>query len=172
MFHWVPRWLLFTTALLLVFFVALIALPFVSPSSPVGSPAGVPPNPASVAVTGSASPAGTVVSGSASAVAPPRDTSAALPVAQLSLKPGDDAALVAATCTLCHSLAPIVRHDGFTKEVWASEVGKMRQTYGCPIDDATAARIIAYLQANYSTSPPPSAANANMAVAMRLLGRG
>jgi len=171
MFRWVPRWLLFATAILFLSFAALIALPFVSPSSSVGSPAGAPPIIPAGSPPAAAATAGTTIVGSANASVPARSTIAALPVAQLSLKPGDGAALVAVNCTICHSLAPIIRHDGFTKEVWASEVGKMRKTYGCPIDDATAARIIAYLQANYSTTPPPSAARENVAVAMRLLGR-
>lgn len=172
MFRWVPRWLLFTTAILFLSFAALIALPFVSPSSSVGSPAGVPPIiPAGSPPEATTTTSGATVVGSANASVPARSTIAALPVAQLSLKPGDGGALVAVNCTICHSLAPIIRHDGFTKEVWASEVGKMRKTYGCPIDDATAARIIAYLQANYSTPPPPSAGRENIAVAMRMLGR-
>lgn len=171
MFRWVPRWLLVTTALLFVSLVGIVMLPSAFPSSSAGTPAAGAPTPAMPAAAAPGATSGPTVSGSASAGASARSSVAALPVAQLSLKPGDGANLVAVNCTVCHSLAPIVRHEGFTKEVWASEVGKMRQTYGCPIDDATAARIIAYLQGNYST-PPPSATNESMAVAMRERGKG
>ncbi len=77
-----------------------------------------------------------------------------LPVADISLKEGAGQGLVQAYCTTCHSLAPIVRHDGFDKQTWADEVQKMREQYGCPIDDATAAAVTAYLQNQYADTPP------------------
>lgn len=79
------------------------------------------------------------------------------PQAQLALAEGSGAGLVKAYCTACHSLAPIVRHSGFTAEQWASEVTKMRESYGAPIDDPTAEQIIAYLQANYTEPVEPPA---------------
>jgi hypothetical protein len=72
------------------------------------------------------------------------------PQAQFSLAEGAGEGLVQAYCTACHSLAPIVRHSGFTEEQWASEVQKMREVYGAPIDDATADQITAYLQEHYT----------------------
>lgn len=82
--------------------------------------------------------------------------SAELPGARgLSLKPGRDRWLVQRSCTTCHSLAPIVRHEGFSKAVWRQEVRKMIDRYGAPIDDAYARRITSYLQRHYSAPPPP-----------------
>lgn len=69
---------------------------------------------------------------------------------ELSLVMAENSGLVEAYCTACHSLAPIVRHSGFTAEQWASEVEKMRETYGAPIDDPTAKQITAYLQKYYT----------------------
>ncbi len=69
---------------------------------------------------------------------------------ELSLVMAESSGLVQAYCTACHSLAPIVHHSGFTAEQWASEVDKMRETYGAPIDDLTAKQITAYLQKYYT----------------------
>ncbi len=80
--------------------------------------------------------------GTGAQTAQPTPTPVTLPfAADVSLKPGTDSDLVLANCTLCHTLKPIVTHDGFTKEQWAQEVRKMRETYGSPVDEATAARI-------------------------------
>ncbi len=75
----------------------------------------------------------------------------------LALRPGKDRRLVEDTCTSCHSLAPIIRHDGFAKPIWRDEVRKMIEDYGAPIPDDYAKRIIAYLQSNYADPPPPAA---------------
>ncbi len=81
-------------------------------------------------------------------------TPAHLPSARhLSLAPGKDRPLVKQSCATCHSLAPIIRHAGFTKPVWRKEVRKMIDRYGAPIDDELARRITAYLQRNYSARP-------------------
>ena len=83
-------------------------------------------------------------------------TPVTLPVAtDVRLRAGRDVELVEANCTLCHTLKPIVTHDGFTAEQWAAEVRKMREEYGAPVDEATAARITTYLQTFYA-NPPPS----------------
>ena len=71
-------------------------------------------------------------------------------VTSLGLMDASGSGLVQAYCTACHSLAPIVRHSGFTAEQWASEVQKMREVYGAPIDDPTAKQITAYLQKHYT----------------------
>lgn len=94
--------------------------------------------------------------------APPAPTAVSsmseYPAAQFTLAEGSGKGLVEAYCTACHSLAPIVHHGGFTTDQWASEVTKMRESYGAPIDDATAAQITSYLQAHYSAplDPPPA----------------
>lgn len=58
-----------------------------------------------------------------------------------------------ANCLACHTAQPILTHDGFTPEVWQSEVDKMRQTYGAEISDEDAEVIVAYLSENYSNEP-------------------
>ncbi len=79
---------------------------------------------------------------------------ARLPTAErLSLRPGRGRFFVEQSCATCHSLAPIIRHDGFTKPVWRQEVRKMIDRYGAPIDDEQARKITAYLQRNYSARP-------------------
>ena len=61
------------------------------------------------------------------AEAEPPPTMVTLPVAtDVRLRPGPDANLVMANCTLCHTLKPIITHDGFTPAQWADEVQKMR----------------------------------------------
>lgn len=69
---------------------------------------------------------------------------------ELSLVMAENSGLVEAYCTACHSLAPILRHSGFSAKTWASEVEKMRETYGVPIDDPTAEKITSYLQKYYT----------------------
>lgn len=58
-----------------------------------------------------------------------------------------------ANCLQCHTAQPILTHDGFTPEIWASEVEKMRTTYGAEITDEDAAIITAYLAWYYSDEP-------------------
>lgn len=80
-----------------------------------------------------------------------------LPVAEgLELKEGEGREAVINNCLACHTLKPILTHDGFTPETWASEVEKMRTRYGADISDADAAVIVAYLQENYSDQAPPA----------------
>lgn len=91
----------------------------------------------------------------------------ALPIdTSLRLIEAADSNLVAANCTVCHTLAPILTHDGLTPDLWASQVAKMRNDYGATIDDATAEKIVAYLSAHYS-APPPSAEQVLLAPARR-----
>lgn len=65
--------------------------------------------------------------------------------------PGKDQ--LEANCLACHTAQPILTHDGFTPQVWDSEVQKMRESYGAEISDEDAAWIIAYLTDNYSSEP-------------------
>lgn len=78
-----------------------------------------------------------------------------LPVAKgLELKEGEGRETVVNNCLKCHTLKPILTHDGFTPETWAAEVDKMRNKYGADITDEDAATIVAYLQAHYSDQAP------------------
>ena len=69
----------------------------------------------------------------------------------VSLKPGPDVDTVTTSCSICHTLNYIRMNSSFlTPDAWKAEVSKMREGYGAPIDDATAAAIIKYLSANYA----------------------
>lgn len=69
------------------------------------------------------------------------------------LKEGEGSELVMDNCLKCHTLSPIVTHDGFAPEVWASEVQKMRETYGAEITDEDAEDVVQYLSTHYSDDP-------------------
>jgi hypothetical protein len=67
----------------------------------------------------------------------------------LPLKPGGD--LTAAVCGSCHTSDYIIMNSPFlAPATWKAEVAKMRNAFGAPIDDATAATITDYLIANYA----------------------
>ena len=70
--------------------------------------------------------------------------------ASLKLKPGQGAEEVANNCGACHSLDYPVMNSGFLDaKGWDAEVTKMIKAFGANIDDADAAKIKAYLAANY-----------------------
>ena len=71
--------------------------------------------------------------------------------AKLINAPGKDQ--LEANCLACHTAQPILTHAGYSPEVWAAEVQKMRDTYGAEVSDEDAAWIIAYLTDNYSDEP-------------------
>lgn len=83
------------------------------------------------------------------------DEPISLPVAEgLELKEGEGRDTVVNNCLKCHTMKPIITHDGLTDEAWASEVDKMRNRYGAQITDEDAAIIVTYLQTYYSGDPP------------------
>ncbi len=66
------------------------------------------------------------------------------------LTPGPGVELMEPNCAGCHSLDYVRMNAPFlTLEGWKAEVAKMRGGYGAPVDDADAARIVAYLAQNY-----------------------
>jgi mono/diheme cytochrome c family protein len=72
------------------------------------------------------------------------------------LKPGAGDTLTSANCNICHTMNYIVMNSMFlTQAGWQAEVTKMRSAFGAPIDDATAAEIIAYLAAHYAVPAKP-----------------
>jgi mono/diheme cytochrome c family protein len=78
----------------------------------------------------------------------------ALAQEQVTLKPGSGLDAVTASCSVCHTLNYIRMNSPFlTPDAWKAEVTKMREGYGAPIDDDTAAAIIKYLSANYAAAP-------------------
>src|SRR5699024_238718 len=72
-------------------------------------------------------------------------------------KEGEGRDLVMANCLKCHTANPIVTHDGFSPDMWASEVQKMRETYGADITAADAQGIVDYLAAIPSADPDTAA---------------
>lgn len=65
--------------------------------------------------------------------------------------PGVEA--VTASCSGCHSLDYVRMNAPFLNEtVWKAEVTKMRNAFTAPIDDEDAAKIVAYLVANYGAA--------------------
>ena len=72
------------------------------------------------------------------------------------LQPGAGAELASARCSMCHTSDYIVMNSVFlTPDAWKAEVTKMRSVYGAPIDDETAAKIVAYLAAQYAAEKKP-----------------
>ena len=69
----------------------------------------------------------------------------------LALKPGHGGDMTNAYCNACHTSDYIVMNSPFlTSDGWKAEVTKMRKAFAAPIDDESAATIIAYLADNYS----------------------
>jgi hypothetical protein len=72
------------------------------------------------------------------------------------LEPGAGAGATSAHCNVCHTSDYIVMNSTFlTRDQWQAEVTKMRAAFGAPIDDATAAEIVAYLAAHYAVPGKP-----------------
>jgi mono/diheme cytochrome c family protein len=69
------------------------------------------------------------------------------------LKPGAGDDLAGSYCNACHTSDYITMNSPFlTGDQWKAEVTKMRNAFGAPIDDAIAARITAYLAAQYAVA--------------------
>lgn len=74
--------------------------------------------------------------------------------ATVQLKPGEGRDAVTDGCATCHTLNYIRMNSPFlAPDAWKAEVTKMRQAFGAPIDDDTAAEILKYLNANYGAPP-------------------
>ncbi|HEX3990263.1 MAG TPA: hypothetical protein VHX39_03715 [Acetobacteraceae bacterium] len=72
------------------------------------------------------------------------------------LTPGAGEDVTSARCGACHTSDYIVMNSTFlTADQWKAEVTKMRTAFGAPIDDATAAQIVAYLAAHYAVPAKP-----------------
>lgn len=72
------------------------------------------------------------------------------PIYDPGLAAGDGKEDVENNCQLCHSPRYIVMQPPLPAQAWADEVNKMRKTYGAPIPDDAAQRIIKYLSAHYT----------------------
>lgn len=72
----------------------------------------------------------------------------------ITLKAGDGLDAVQGNCGACHSLDYIAMNSPFpTPAVWDAEVTKMIKTFGAPIADADAKKIVDYLSKTYSAKP-------------------
>jgi hypothetical protein len=53
-------------------------------------------------------------------------------------------------CAMCHSTRYITMQPPLPAATWEAEVNKMTKTFGAPIPDAAAKKIISYLQTHYT----------------------
>ena len=74
----------------------------------------------------------------------------AYPTFRVPLAPGDGAREVNTYCNICHSPRYIVMQPVLPAGAWSDEVNKMIKTYGAPVPDDAAQKIIAYLQSHYT----------------------
>ncbi|MDR3468914.1 MAG: cytochrome c [Xanthobacteraceae bacterium] len=87
---------------------------------------------------------------SAAALASPLDYT--LPPETAAFLPGPNREVVEGNCAACHSadyISTQPRGERFGRAFWQAEVTKMIKVYGAPIDEADAAKIVAYLAATY-----------------------
>ena len=76
-----------------------------------------------------------------------------LPQFEPALPDGPGRELVLSNCVICHSTRFIGMQPRFPRAVWQAEVDKMRKTFGAPIQDDVAAKIVDYLVATRGTEP-------------------
>jgi cytochrome c5 len=70
-----------------------------------------------------------------------------LPQFDPDLPPGPNRNVVMVRCAVCHTPHYILNQPAFSQKVWAAEVAKMRTSYGAPMSDDEAAKIVDYLVA-------------------------
>lgn len=66
------------------------------------------------------------------------------------LAKGEGQQEVQSFCITCHSQMYVTMQPPLPASTWEGEVNKMIKTYGAPIPDATAKKIILYLQEHYT----------------------
>jgi cytochrome c5 len=66
------------------------------------------------------------------------------------LAEGEGQAETESFCAMCHSTRYITMQPPLPGATWEAEVNKMIKTFGAPIPDATARKIIRYLQMHYT----------------------
>jgi hypothetical protein len=64
---------------------------------------------------------------------------------QVNLRTADGLNELKVSCTICHSLRYIEMQPDFPSSTWETLVNKMRKTFGAPIPDSTADKILHYL---------------------------
>ncbi len=73
------------------------------------------------------------------------------PTFRVPLAPGDGSREVNTYCNICHTPRYITMQPVLPSGAWTDEVNKMIKTYGAPIPDDAAQKIIAYLQSHYTS---------------------
>lgn len=73
-----------------------------------------------------------------------------LPMETAKLKPGPNAPLAIANCTLCHSADYLSTQPPLTRQAWRATVEKMRLKYGAPIATNNVDALADYLSAAYA----------------------
>ncbi len=74
-----------------------------------------------------------------------------LPNMPLELKDGDGRILTESHCNICHSLDYITMQPKFPKAQWTATVNKMIKTYGAPLPQEDAEKIIQYISTQYGS---------------------
>lgn len=72
------------------------------------------------------------------------------PLFAAKLAEGEGLAETESFCGTCHSTRYILMQPPLPGDTWAAEVNKMVKTYGAPIPEASALKIVQYLQAHYT----------------------
>ena len=75
---------------------------------------------------------------------------ASYPSVPADLAGGDGLQETQSSCATCHSTRYITMQPPLPAAVWEAEVAKMVKVYGAPIADASAKKIVAYLQTHYT----------------------
>lgn len=66
------------------------------------------------------------------------------------LAEGEGRAETQSFCAMCHSARYITMQPPLPAATWEAEVNKMIKTFGAPIPEASAKKIISYLQTHYT----------------------
>jgi cytochrome c5 len=66
------------------------------------------------------------------------------------LAEGEGRAETESFCVMCHSTRYITMQPPLAAATWEAEVNKMVKTFGAPIPETSAKKIISYLQAHYT----------------------
>jgi len=66
------------------------------------------------------------------------------------LAEGEGRAETESFCAMCHSTRYITMQPPLPAATWETEVNKMIKTFGAPIPDASAKKIISYLETHYT----------------------
>ena len=77
-------------------------------------------------------------------------SAASYPSFSVELAEGEGRAETESFCAMCHSTRYVTMQPPLAASVWEAEVNKMIKTFGAPIPEATAKKIISYLQTHYT----------------------